>query len=112
MTQSDFRIREHPILGVLDETGAFEIEFDGQPVAALPGDTVASALLASGHRVFRTTPKTGEARGGFCMVGRCADCLMIIDGVPSVRACMIPARPGMKIRTQHGLGDWNVEAPR
>jgi aerobic-type carbon monoxide dehydrogenase small subunit (CoxS/CutS family) len=110
MTQGQYRIREHPVLGPLGGVDEVEIEFDGQPVAALANDTVASALLASGHRVFRTMPKTGDARGGFCMVGRCADCLMIIDGVPSVRACMTPVRAGMSVRTQHGLGDWNGEA--
>lgn len=108
--RSEWRIREHPVLGSLDVGPEITFEFDGQPMTARASDTVASALLASGHRVLRTMPKTGEARGGFCLVGRCADCLMIVDGVPSVRACMTPVAAGVKVRTQQGLGDWNGEA--
>jgi predicted molibdopterin-dependent oxidoreductase YjgC len=111
-TQSEHRIQSHPVLGPIGDRAEIVIHFDGEPVTAVEGDTVASALLAAGHRVFRTMPKTDDPRGGFCFVGRCADCLMIIDGVPSVRACMTPVAEGMTVRTQRGPGDWNGEAAR
>jgi predicted molibdopterin-dependent oxidoreductase YjgC len=111
-TRSDHRIHDHPVLGPIGDGATVVFHFDAEPVTALAGDTVASALLAAGHRVFRTMPKTDDPRGGFCFVGRCADCLMIVDGVPSVRACMTPVAEGMRVRTQRGLGDWDGEAAR
>ncbi len=71
---------------------------------ARPGEPVAVALLAAGVRIFRTMPHTGEARGCYCMVGRCTDCLMVVDGQPNVRTCVTLAEPGMRVQTQHGLG--------
>jgi hypothetical protein len=109
-TQHDRRIRQHSVLGPIGEVAEVAFTIDGETISGLEGDTVASALLAAGRRVFRTMPKTGEARGGFCLVGRCVDCLMIVDGVPSVRACRTPIAAGMAVRTQHGLGDWHGKA--
>jgi predicted molibdopterin-dependent oxidoreductase YjgC len=79
--------------------------FDGQSVTGFAGEPVAVALLAAGVRVFRTMPESGEPRGGFCFVGRCADCLMTIDGQPGVRSCITPLREGMTVQTQRGHGD-------
>jgi hypothetical protein len=39
------------------------------------------------------------------MVGRCSDCLMIVDDEPNVRVCVTPVREGMNVKTQHGLGE-------
>jgi hypothetical protein len=109
-TQHDRRIQQHPVLGPIGDLTEVSFTCDGETISGIAGDTVASALLAAGRRVFRTMPKTGESRGGFCLVGRCVDCLLIVDGTPSVRACRTPIRAGMAVRTQHGLGDWNDEA--
>lgn len=75
-----------------------EIEVDGAPVEAFEGESIAAALMASGRRVFRSTPK-GSPRGMFCGMGACFDCLVEVDGDPSVRSCMTPVRAGMRIRT-------------
>ncbi len=106
----DRRVRPHPILGPLPATDTVRVTFDGQPLAARADEPIAAALLAAGVRVFRTMPGAGEARGGYCMVGRCSDCLMIVDGELNVRACVTPVRDGMRIATQHGLGDWEAAA--
>lgn len=82
-----------------------EITFDGRRIEARAGEPLAAALYRAGVRVFRTMPDTGEARGGYCLVGRCADCLVVVDGVPNVRACVTPVAAGMAVRTQHGLGE-------
>jgi D-hydroxyproline dehydrogenase subunit gamma len=78
--------------------------FDGEPVAAFEGETVAAALLAAGRRVLRTTPVTGTPRGIFCGMGVCFDCLVVVNGEPSRRACMIFAEEGMRIETQVEFG--------
>jgi len=103
------RITEHPVLGPQPVTEQFEISVDGQPVTARAGDTIASALVAAGVRVFRYSTKRGEPRGLFCAIGRCTDCAMTVDGVPNVRTCVTPARAGMIVQTQHGLGTWQTD---
>ncbi len=82
---------------VPEEAGAFTIEVNGRPVPARPGQTVAAALLAAGQRILRHTP-SGAPRSLFCGMGVCFDCLVEIDGLSGVRACVTPARPGMRIR--------------
>jgi aerobic-type carbon monoxide dehydrogenase small subunit (CoxS/CutS family) len=98
------RIDDHPILGVRERLPTVPIEVDGQVIAAVAGEPIAAALLAAGRTVFRYTRKRQEPRGVFCAIGRCTDCMMIVDGVPNVRTCVTPVRAGMKIQTQYGLG--------
>lgn len=80
------------------------LTFEGSAVQAYQGDTVATALLAAGKRVLRITEVGADARGCFCIAGRCSDCLVVIDGKANQRACTIPVWDGMDVRIQHGLG--------
>ena len=87
----------------LDERGShLTIYFDGEAVMARPGETVAAALLAAGHRRFRTAAVGGAARGPFCMMGACFECLAEIDGEPNRQTCMVEAADGMKVRPMVG----------
>jgi predicted molibdopterin-dependent oxidoreductase YjgC len=82
-----------------ERTGSrFEVEVDGQRLAAQPGDTVAAVLLRAGISTFRDT-RSGRPRGIFCGMGICFDCLVAIDGLNGQRACITLARPGMRIET-------------
>jgi len=81
------------------------IEFEGQVLLAQPGDSVAAALLAADHWCFRSTPVSGAARGPFCMMGVCFDCLVEIDGVANRQACMTEVRDGMRVKRQQGASD-------
>ncbi|MEX2183146.1 MAG: glycine cleavage T C-terminal barrel domain-containing protein, partial [Chloroflexota bacterium] len=40
-------------------------------------------------------------RGVMCATGRCPNCLVEVDGEPSVRACVTPIAPGMQVRSQN-----------
>ncbi|HSB70089.1 MAG TPA: (2Fe-2S)-binding protein [Candidatus Methylomirabilis sp.] len=71
---------------------------DGAILVAYEGDTVATAPLTAGRRVFRHAA-TGEPRGIFCGIGLCYDCLVTVKGVGSVRACVTAVREGMKVTT-------------
>ncbi|WP_086770261.1 (2Fe-2S)-binding protein [Streptomyces bobili] len=82
----------------------FTVTFDGREIEALPGQTVAAALWAVGVVAWRTTREEGRARGVFCGIGVCFDCLVTVDGRPGLRACLTPATPGTDIRTQEGTG--------
>jgi len=77
---------------------ALSITVDGEAVAAYPGETVATALLAAGRRTFRHTDH-GAPRSLFCGMGVCFDCLVTVDGQPDVRACMTTVRAGMTVET-------------
>lgn len=85
------------------------IEFEGEPLSAQQGDSVAAALLAGDHRTFRTTPVNGVKRGPFCMMGVCFDCLVEIDGVANRQACMVEVSEGMRIKRQQGASDITVD---
>lgn len=86
---------------LIDRSSPVTFEFNGRQVEAFEGDTVASALYASGVRIFSRSFKYHRARGLLCVAGRCPNCLMTVDGVPNVRACTEPARPGMTVRHQN-----------
>jgi predicted molibdopterin-dependent oxidoreductase YjgC len=81
---------------------ALAIRVDGQAVPARAGESVAAAMLAAGLLRFRDTPASGAARGPFCMMGVCFDCLVSVDGVGSRQACMVTVRDGMIVETQAG----------
>ena len=78
--------------------------FDGEPVPARPGQTIAAALLADGRRVLRQTRAAGAPRGMFCGIGACFDCLVVVNGRPGMRACLIEPAEGDDVRTQAGAG--------
>ncbi|WP_020385458.1 FAD-dependent oxidoreductase [Kribbella catacumbae] len=81
---------------------AVELTFDGEPLEALPGQSVAAALMASGRDSWRTTRGGGRARGVFCGIGACFDCLVVVNGLPDVRACQRAVSAGDQISTQRG----------
>jgi hypothetical protein len=64
------------------------------------GASAAAAFLLAGFRSIRESPVTGSERGPYCMTGICFECLAEIDGIPNCQACMVEARPGMRISRQ------------
>ncbi|OGP93761.1 MAG: dehydrogenase [Deltaproteobacteria bacterium RBG_16_48_10] len=105
------RIEDHPILGKSERGRKVTLFFDGQLIEALEGEPVATALMAAGHRVLRYTHQHLEPRGIFCALGRCTDCMMIVDGQPNVRTCITPVRDGMTVETQRGQGQRRDQQP-
>jgi glycine/D-amino acid oxidase-like deaminating enzyme len=71
--------------------------FDGAPIPALTGETVAAALSAAGIVAYRHTP-SGAPRGLHCGMGACFDCVVNIDGRLGQRACMTRVADGMVVR--------------
>lgn len=99
------RIKEHPILGVQEKGNPVKFTFDGKELEGMEGEPIATALKASGVMVHRYTKKEHKPRGIFCAIGRCTDCVMVVDGIPNVRTCITPLKEGMDIRTQYGVSD-------
>ena len=75
------------------------IFINGEPAEAFEGESVGTALLASGHRALRTS-RLGSLRGIFCAIGLCYECLVTVDGV-SVRACVTAVRPDAVVEIPH-----------
>lgn len=82
--------------------GTVRIDIDGAVHEVPLHYSVAAALLASGALACRTTPVSGAQRGPFCMMGVCFDCLVEIDDVPNVQACMTRVHEGMRVRSMAG----------
>jgi predicted molibdopterin-dependent oxidoreductase YjgC len=95
----DLRVGEHPILGDMGGGHWVTIYVDGDPIPAREGEPVAAALYAVGIRTTRLARYSGEPRGPFCMIGRCTECAMTVDGRTNVRTCLLPVREGMRIET-------------
>ena len=84
----------------LAERDRAEVQFflDGQLCGALAGDTVLTAMLASGP-ALRSSEFGPELRAGFCLMGACQDCWVWQEEGPRVRACSTPVTEGMRLRT-------------
>jgi hypothetical protein len=78
--------------------------FDGRDISFVPGQTVGAALTAAGVRSWRTTRVEGRPRGLFCGIGVCFDCLVVADGRPNQRACLLLAQDGLAGPSQDGSG--------
>lgn len=82
--------------------------FEGTTIIAIAGETVATALLASGVYATGTRPVSGQDRGPFCLIGVCFECLMEIDGLANQRACQTIVQENMSVRRQKGVRPLNV----
>jgi sarcosine oxidase subunit alpha len=98
----DGRLVEHPILK-FNRGKEVTIYFNGKPIKAYEGETVAAALYASGVRIFSRSFRWHRPRGFFCAIGKCSACMMEVDGIPNVRTCKVYVRDGMQIKTQSGF---------
>ena len=84
-------------------------EVDGVDLPGHEGETVAAALLAAG-RVHLSESRQGLARGVYCNMGVCFECTVWEECVAedgqtrwsAQRACLLPVRAGMRIRTSIG----------
>jgi predicted molibdopterin-dependent oxidoreductase YjgC len=97
------RIEEHPILGKPEEKKVIEFTYDGTKLNGFEGEPIAMALEAAGVMIHRYTKKQHKPRGIFCAIGRCTDCVMVVDGKPNVRTCITPLLDGMMVQTQYGV---------
>lgn len=97
------RIGEHPILGIPQKGRLVVFTHDGKQIQGFEGEPIAVALRAAGVMVHRHTKKYNRPRGVFCAIGRCTDCVMVVDGKPNIRTCITPLAEGMQVETQFGV---------
>ena len=86
--------------GVRADAGSAALDtvfrWNGSEIRCRAGETIATALLCAGQLDLRRSPRAGGARGVFCMMGVCQECLIRVDGVVR-QACLTPAEDGMRV---------------
>lgn len=98
-------ILQHPVLGEMSKVRTVTIYFNGKPILAREGQTVASALMANGIYKLGQSRTLSQARGFYCGNGRCQSCLMTINGVDHERSCRTLVREGMTVTQSSGDPD-------
>ena len=93
------RITQHPILD-FKQRRPLTIYLEDQPIQAFEGEPIAASLHAAGVTTLSHSLRFHRPRGLFCAIGKCASCMMEVDGVPNVRTCIVPVRDGMRLRYQ------------
>jgi sarcosine oxidase subunit alpha len=104
------RIIEHPLLE-FERKRLIHFTFNGQMIKAYEGETIAAALHAAGVKVLSRSITYARPRGFFCAIGKCASCMMNVDGVPNVKTCVTLAEEGMVVESQHKGILKTVKAP-
>jgi sarcosine oxidase subunit alpha len=56
-------------------------------------------LLLERRKPLRASPRAGQPRSLFCGMGICFECMVRVDGVSGVRACLIKVAAGMVVET-------------
>ena len=98
----DARIKKHPILSIDQSPEYVNFTFNGKKLRARKGEMISSALFANNIHIFGKHKKDDSAQGLFCANGQCAQCLLIIDGIP-LKSCVTPVKEGMDVRSLDGL---------
>jgi predicted molibdopterin-dependent oxidoreductase YjgC len=76
--------------------------FEGEPLPAQEGQSVAAAMLSNQERITRLTRGNSKPRGIFCGIGICFDCLVVVNGEKNQRSCLVEIKDGMQVRIQDG----------
>ena len=93
------RIAEHPLLE-FERKKVIHFTFNGQRIKAYEGETIAAALHAAEIKVLSRSITYSRPRGFFCAIGKCASCMMNVNGVPNVKTCVTLAEEGMVVESQ------------
>lgn len=78
---------------------------NGAPVPARKGANLAATLLENGVLPFRFHDISAQPRAPYCMIGKCFDCLILVDGRSNTQGCMTAVRDGMRVDTQRPCKD-------
>lgn len=100
---NELRIERHPVLEEFKKGKEVTFYYNGEKLTGCEGEPISVALKANNVMTHRYTSKKSHPRGVFCAIGRCTDCVMIVNNKPNVRTCVTPLEKDMKIETQYGV---------
>lgn len=78
---------------------AVAFTLDGRSCEGRTGDTVLTAILAQAEKL-RFSEFSASPRAGFCQMGACQDCWVVLESGERLRACSTALSPGMRIVTK------------
>lgn len=87
---------------IIPEAERITIYYEDRPIETTADKTVTAALTGAGIFATRETARKHEARGAFCQMGVCFECLVEIDGVPNRQGCLVRVKDGMRVKRQVG----------
>ena len=91
--------------GRIERTRPIEFQFDGRRYRGLEGDTLASALLAHGVRLFGRSVKFRRPRGVLCCGAEEPNALVTLEAqagaIPNIPATLAHLAPGLAARSQN-----------
>ncbi len=89
---------------LIDRDRPVSFSFEGHRCHGYMGDTVASALAASGQWILSRSFKYHRPRGVLTMAGQDANTLVQLKGAPNVRADRLAISEGLEVSGQHYVG--------
>jgi aerobic-type carbon monoxide dehydrogenase small subunit (CoxS/CutS family) len=81
-------------------SGEVTIWFEDRELRVQEQVSIAAALLSHEIHTTRAIAGSGAARGPYCMMGSCFECLAIVDGKAGVQTCLTPVREGIRVERQ------------
>ena len=100
--KSTSQMRAAPRPGeVVDRSTSLRFTWNGRPYSGFQGDTIVSALAATGQRVFSRSFKYHRPRGVLTASFHDPNCLVQVDDEPNVRAAHRRLRAGMTVTAQN-----------
>ena len=107
------RFIEHPVLEFEKKRGKkISFTYNGRKIECYDNETIASALHASGIRILSKSSNLLRPRGFYCAIGKCASCIMTVNGIPNIKTCMALVEEGMKVESQEGLASLENVKPK
>jgi len=97
------RLSKLPTLRI-DPAQEISLNYDGKTCRGVAGDTVATALYASGVRIFSRSLKYHRPRGLYSLDGECSNTCMQVNGIPNVRSENTLLSNGMTVKAQNVKG--------
>lgn len=94
----------------IDRSQTLEFTFAGKRFSGYVGDTVASAILASGGRTLSRSFKYHRRRGALTFAGVDGNVLVQLGARPNQRADIEPLAPGLVVEAQNVFGRLELDA--
>ena len=81
-----------------------EFTFNDAPIWGHAGESIAAALIRSGRLHLRDAPEDAGPRGGFCLMGLCQECVVVLEG-KKVESCLTELKPGIAVKSLRYFAD-------
>jgi D-hydroxyproline dehydrogenase subunit gamma len=81
---------------MIERSKKITFQFEGEEFSGFEGETISAALLRAGLLNIRNAP-SGEARGIFCGMGVCQECVVEVQG-KKIESCRATLIDGLKVK--------------